>query len=283
MRKLLLLVIVSAALVSSCSFLRLALRYAEWMIVRDTVKTFDLDDGQSAKLKTAVKSEIKWIKKEWLPGLITTAQELEQRWTDGLSLDDHLWFEKDWIKRREVLARHGLPKLAPIAVTISVEQLGHAAIAFGKRNEKRGDLLKLDDSALEKKRKVQLEDTMEEWYGKLSDVQILQLCEIFGCGRSDVERIVNSAQLFQGRFLDLLRDERDETRWTATLIEWTNHPALMLPLPKRASWLEFRNGQAQRLARLDRIMTQKQRDHAKEKLHDLVEDLKWFASNDVKD
>lgn len=278
MKKLLLLVVVTAAIVTSCNFFRIGLRYAEWMIVREASKTFDLNDDQRAKLKAITKAEFTWIKQNWIPGVISASQELDQRWADGLSVTDHIWFEKEWVRLRESLGRHALPEIAKIAVTISTEQLGHGAIAFGKRNEKWGDLLKLTDEKLEKKRKAQLEDSIEDWYGGLTDIQIGKLCEIFGCVRKDVERILDGSLSFQGSLLELIRDERDEKKWSAKIIEWTVHPELMLPVTKRSSWLEFRKEQPQRLARLDEMMTLKQRSHAREKLRELIEDLKWFTA-----
>lgn len=277
MKRTLPVILITAVLVTSCSFFRLALRYSEWVLVREVSRVFELNDLQRAKIKSFTHEELNWLKKVWLPDFIRDARELTDRWQDGLSVADHQWFDADLIGLRIKLGDHGIAGFAQIATSFSDKQLDHATIELAERNERWSDLLQLDDKELAVKRRDRLEESTESWYGNLSKEQSKALCPIFGCGRIDVEKILASMQSFQQEFLSKLRTIREPNRLTAVLLEFNRTPVVFLPIEKRSDWLEFRRNQAVRLAQLDALMTTKQRDHAIKKAREMIQDLEWFS------
>lgn len=276
MKRIVALAILLVVFVSSCSVLRTVLRYADWMLVREANKIFDLDDSQKSKLKAATSSELIWIKKSWVPDLIALAKNVDKRAADGFDEADHIWVEQEWIQLRVALIQHVIPHLAPIAVTITSKQLEHAKKAFRERGKKSEDLLKLSDEKLQVKRASKLEDGVEDWYGDLTDKQEDTLCRIFACDRKDLERMLLHNTSFQDALIALIAEERDPEKWSEKAILWAKKPESVLAEPVKSTWLAFRKEQPKKLAELDAIMTQKQRDHAREKLRGMIEDLVWF-------
>lgn len=271
--------IIIVLMTCSCSVLRIALRYADWMIMREATKVFDLDDTQKAKLKSATTSELAWLKQAWVNEAIAFGEAVEERVADGLDEADQRWIDQESIRLRVKLAEHVLPALAPIAVTITPAQLTHAKQEFEKKNEKLNAQLALSDERLIAKRADKVEDGIEDWYGRLSDDQEATLCKIFDCSRKELERLVNTTNAFQDALLDLIANEHDPKKWTEKTIAWAAHPETVLNDSRRVTWLEFRKEQPLRLAKVDALMTKKQRDHAREKLRGLIEDLKWFREH----
>lgn len=276
MKRLVLLAFFLQAFVSSCSILRVTLRYADWIIVREAHKVFDLDAGQKNKLKAVVDSELVWIKKSWVPELIDLAKSMNVRAADGLDEADQVWFEQEWVKLRVTLAEHVIPQIAPIAVTITPKQLEHADKEFKDRGKKSDDLLALNDQKLQTKRATKLENGIEEWYGDLTDKQEGELCKIFACDRKDLERVRIQTLAFQDALFHLIASERNPETWSEKAILWAKKPESVLEEPVRSEWLAFRKEQPRKLAALDALMTLKQRDHAREKLRGMVDDLIWF-------
>lgn len=279
MKRLIALTLLIVTLVSSCSVLRVALRYADWMIVREANKVFDLDSSQKSKLKIVVDTELSWIKKNWVPELIALARQIDKKAIDGLDESDHIWLDKEWVKLRTRLAEHVVPSLAPIAVTINSEQLVHAKKEFKDRNKKWTDQAALSDQKLVAKRRSKVVENIEDWYGNLSDKQEEQLCEIFRCDRKELERLMASTNAFQDALIDLIANERDPKKWSAKAILWAAEPQSVLVEPHKSEWLAFRKEQPKRFAALDAMMTEKQRLHAREKLKSTIDDLEWFAGN----
>ena len=204
------------------------------------------------------------------------ANTVDQKSADGLDESEQIWLDQEWANLRTTLVQHVIPELAQIAVTLTPAQLEHAKKEFKERNKKWEDLIELTDEKLRAKRASKLKDSIEDWYGDLTDKQAEDLCKIFACDRADLQRLIGNTNAFQDALIDMIATERDPKIWSEKAILWAAKPESVLVEPQKSSWLAFRKEQPRKLAEVDAMMTKKQRDHAREKLRGMVDDLIWF-------
>ena len=262
---------------TSCSFLRVGLRYFDWFLVREATKTFNLTDSQKATFRELILKNGVWIRKSWTPNIVDLLEKLEPRAELGLTASDLNAFVLTAKALRAELAQRVAIELASLSLSLTQEQLQHAAGAFSVRNERFTDLLKLTDDRLKTKRRTKLLDSVEDWFGDLSSSQEEDVCRIFGCDRLSIERSLEWATVSQKYFLEIISTSKEPAALASLLVQWSR--SSLMPESKQKSWDAEQDAWIERIVALDQIMTPTQRRKSRLKIAEIREDLHWFGEH----
>lgn len=262
---------------TGCSLYRLGLRYLDWAVVREARKTFDLSSEQSANLKNVVRGHMPWFRQQWVPKFTAAMAKFEQRSLSEaeLAVEPIEAFIADVKQLRNELIDKLSPELSVLILTLSEKQLLHASKHFKEKNEKWTDLLAKSDEILEDKRRDKLADSVKSWYGTLADSQEDEICQLFGCKREDVLRSLRWSELTQSHMLSTFGTVKTSRDLVKALQSWSQ--TSMLPPSEHTAWQERNRLWPERLAKLDKLMTLKQRQKARQKFQEVREDLEWFS------
>lgn len=176
-----------AALLASCSTIRLGYENLPMLVGWEVDSYLDLDADQKAIVRRHVLETQRWHRQQQLPGYARFLDEIEQ------SLEQDVpparigeWRERvlaAWAPLAERLA----PAFAELAVTLRPEQLVRLQAEFDKRNRKAAKEYASDDPRERRKARLErLEKRAEFFFGHVTPVQLALIREsAAGNGQDD--------------------------------------------------------------------------------------------------
>ncbi len=204
------------------------MKWADWMIVKETDSYFDLTDTQNKELKDQVQKDLARVKKENFPLIAKFLRKVaSQIEADKISLDEIVKLQNEF----QITVKTALNQFQSTALDFtmkaSAEQIEHFKKKYNQQTGKHADEVKTekDKFKLQKKR---FEKWTNEWLGGLTPEQKVAL-------ESDIKEVpfpwdlqVRSREVSLKKFLearrsrdllkaymDQLEDERDPEYETA--------------------------------------------------------------------
>ncbi len=264
---------------SACSRTRLAYDLSSWYVLKRLDSYFDVNASQRSFLKERIDALQTWHKREELPLLVRTLQELKIRYQDGLSAEDIDWINEnhDGLWRR--FFEKGLADFSVFLTTVEAEQIRHLESKLEKRNEYLVGQTQMSREELLEDILEWLYGFLENWYGSLNAAQREQFREWV---REDPEWIqikLDQRRGLQKQFVDLLRSRSGAETIRRKLDEWVLTP--------ETGWTpEFRARQQQKeqewvliFFKIDGLARPDQRKHALDRLEDYIEDFKGLLDD----
>ena len=209
-------------ILASCSKMDLALKWADWMIVKETDSYFDLSDTQNKELKNQVQKDLSRVKKENFPDIAKFLSKVAgQIEADKISLEEIAKLQTEFQITVKAALNQFQSTALDFAMKATAEQIEHFKKKYNQQTEKHADDVKTekDKFKLQKKR---FEKWTDEWLGGLTSEQKVALA-------SDIKEVpfpwdlqVRSREVSLNKFLearrsrallkaymDQLEDERD--------------------------------------------------------------------------
>ena len=155
-------------LLSSCSKVDTAMKFADWLIVKETDSYFDLTDEQNKDLKQEIQKDLARIKKDNFPKIAEFLRKVAgQVEANKFTLENlNLWHTEGQKTIKDVLNQFQ-PTALEFALKASQQQIEHFKFKYQKETDKRKKEIETDDDKFKFHRK-RFEKWTDEWVGGLS-------------------------------------------------------------------------------------------------------------------
>ncbi len=268
--RLLLAVLIAAALLPGCSALRAGYENADTLLRWRLTSYLDVHDEQSDRLDAAIASFLSWHRARALPQYARICEDGAARLERGLSREDLVWGYDSLVAQSRESLRAAAEKIAPLLDGLDEPQIRHLESRFAEDNRKFArEYLSGSD---EKRRERRLErniERMEDWVGRLSDEQLERVRQysesaLLFDGHRDRER-----KRLQAEFLAVVRAHEAQKRLPELAANWD-----------RGRDAEYRTANAALLKEyyamvldIDRTLSPEQRAKAVRRLRSYAEDF----------
>ncbi len=164
-----------AILLASCSKIDMAMKWADWMIVKETDSYFDLTDTQNKDLKNQVQKDLARVKKENFPQIAKFLRKVaDQAEVDKISVEEILQLQNEFQKTVRAALNQFQTTALDFSMKASAEQIEHFKKKYNKQTEKHLDDVKTDKDKF-KLQKQRFEKWTDEWMGGLTSEQRVAL------------------------------------------------------------------------------------------------------------
>ena len=264
------------ALVSSgCSTLRVAYDNADFYLRWKAETYVDLAGDEADALDDRIDEFHAWHRHNALPKYGRLAQEAGQRFEDGLSHDDLKWgYDSLRGQARESL-RKAAELAAPMLDRLTQEQVAQIERRFAEENRQfQRDFLRGSERDRRRKRAKFVTDRLEDWVGKLSQVQSERVREYAERMPLLDEMRDRDRKRLQGEVLAVVRARQAREKLPELLAHWERgrDPAYVKAID---GWREQYFSQ---LMDIDGMLTTEQRRRALRQMRRYQEDFEALAA-----
>lgn len=268
------LVALAAALLSSCSAMKLAYTNADTYLIWQADRFFDLTSAEKTELRGKVNHLMAWHRREELPKYAVLADQAGARVARGVSAEDIHWITDAVTDAMRDTLTAAARDTAPLVDRLTPEQIAHLESRLARENRTFArDFLEPPAEERRDKRFKRTRDTLEDWVGRLNDGQLERVRRYsHGTALNDEARDARRKRL-QAEFIQIARNKEAQRRlaaWTAKIFP---SDAEAVDPSLRANQAEYR----QMLLDLDRSLTPDQRQKAVARFRDLAEDFRTLA------
>jgi hypothetical protein len=267
--------VAAALLASGCSTLRFGYENADTYLRWKAGTYVDLQGDEADELDDRIDEFHAWHRKNALPKYAGLVQEVSQRFGDGLSRQDLDWgYDALRGQARESL-RKAAELAAPMLDRLTPAQVAQIERRFADENRQfQRDNLRGGERERRRKRARFVADRLEDWVGKLSQVQMERV-------RDYAERMPLVDELrdrdrkrLQREVLALIRARQARERLPERIANWDRgrEPAYALALE---AW---REQYFNLLMEIDRSLSPEQRRRALGRLRRYAEDFEALAA-----
>ncbi len=158
-------------LMSACSKMDLAMKWADWMIVKETDSYFDLTDTQNKDLKLQVQKDLARVKKENFPQFAKFLRKVaDQIDADKISAEEINQLQAEFQKTVRIALDQFQATALDFSMKASPDQMEHFKKKYNEQTKKHADEIRTekDKFKLQKKR---FEKWIDEWLGGLNSEQ----------------------------------------------------------------------------------------------------------------
>jgi len=246
---------------------------ARW-VTRQLSNEFALDDQQSDATRAAVDRLIAKAPGVIGPRVDVIVATADRAIAKGLTERDLIGLERQVETLLDEVATEVIDEAAPILATLRDDQIDHAAARFEERfDEVRDKLAQPADERLEQ-RQDKFVESIEEWTGELSDSQVRALRRYVATFPDDGALQLAADEARIKEIERVLRQHRGpesvrEVLWKAWKEREDWGPEARSPAERRAQ-------SRKTLLYIYELMTEQQKAHASEHLHDLHRKVKRF-------
>lgn len=269
--------IAAAALLTSCSTVKLAYNQADWLVSWEVGKFVDLDGPSRARFKEGFAALWSWHRSTQLDAYAADLRELAEAMQGPLSRDQIEAYRKRASAHGERLVDEALPAMASVLAALDDRQVAGMLEKLAEQRHEEAD----EDEArtAEETRELYARNFIrgfKRWLGPISDAQAQRVGE-WAASRRDEPGLWRRygeqwAQAFEGTLAT-----RAEPGFEARLRGVFEDPDLPDREAVRALIEENRGKYLDLLASLAPTLTEKQRRHLRNRLLDLAEDFEELA------
>lgn len=259
--------------IAGCSSIKLGYDYADWYLVYRIDSFFDLNQEQEDFLNPRIDAFHAWHRKHELPRYILFLKETKSRFKDGLISEDITWIRSEYKKLRDSSANKLSWDTATFLSSVTEEQIQRMEGKLAERNAKVRGELELSEKELKAKYAENFFNTLDEWFGDLTDYQRRKIQALIELDKQALENDLNHQIAKQKKFAHLLREYKRPEEIEVRINEWFLKPEL-LRTPQYQQLVEHRVSKGRRLLMVfDGMILPRQREHALEKLQNYIDDL----------
>ena len=259
-------------LLAGCSILSIY-RYADWLILWQVDRYFDLTSNQRHDLAQQLKPLLARHRREAIPQYESFLVQFRQRFERGLTGQDLDWVYAGYDRLRADLFERVVADGGVFLASVDSRQVRTLEAALQKDNEKAVRLAQAPPAERLKKRAYATLDALEDWLGPLSEDQEAQIRE-WSLALPDTQPAwVRYQQQRQQELLALLHQSRTPERVAVelrTMFVYQDHTA---PQAYQDAVRQMRADIKTMALAIDQRLTPDQRHHAVTKLQRLIDDL----------
>ena len=254
-------------LLSAC-LVRAAYNNADWLLVWQLDRAFDLTRPQTEFLNTRLREQLRWHREIELAKTIAFLRRTQATAAEGITQGELEEAVAEFATLRNTLATRLAADSAEFFAQVSDEQLNYLQKYLKKTNKDWEKRVALPPHKRSAERTERIMDMVTDWIGPLSTAQEQQLTP-------SIERIPDVLEIWlahtqerQRQFVELVRAARaDRAAASSALVTWMAAETAPPELDAhRAAVYAL-------IVAIDRQCTQTQRDHVVRKLQNWIDDL----------
>ena len=274
------LLVALAALLGSCSTVRLSYEHADWLLARMAGRYVELDNTQARVLKARLGALHAWHRSEELPQYTRGLEEAADRIARGLTRQDVHWAVDELRERGQALSEQAGEDLVPLLRTLSERQLDEAARELNQDNvEFAKSYLSGDPARRAARRAAWLYDKLADWIGPLTQEQRARVDAFVAAFPDSVALRLEERRRYQAVLLKLVREYRSSPQFEARLRAFLADPAAGRAQANQSAALKVEEGFVDLLLALDRSLTPAQRKAAITKLRAYAADFRQLSAS----
>lgn len=268
-------ILLTTLLLSAC-IIRLAYNNADWLLVWQLDKSFDLTRPQKEFLKGRLAGHLHWHRETELTKTIVFLRNTQAAVANGMTKNQLENALAEFATLRNTLAAQLADDSAEFFAQVSDEQLEHLQDTLKKSNKAWEKRLALPPRKRSAERTERILDIVTDWIGALSDAQTRQLTP-------SIERLPDVLEIWlahtkerQRQFVELVRAARtDRAAASSAFTAWIGAEDVPPEL------IAHRTAVYELTIEIDRQSTQTQRSHAIRKLQSWIDDLQLAVTQDA--
>lgn len=221
------LICLAGAMLSSCSRVKLAYNYGDWLLQMQAHKFLDLNSEADKKLEAEIDAYHAWHRKEMLPRYAALARRLAKGFRGEENPEDNMKVMMPLLNQawQETLE----PAYAPLAEAMaSLDERGlkYLETSYAVDNAKQRKHYLKDPEAAKKRRVKRNLTYVADFAGELSEEQKKKIAEIVLSTRVPSGAWIENRERRQGQLMALLKGKKDKGEIVALLRDWWTNSRL---------------------------------------------------------
>ena len=264
-------------LLVSCSTLEITYSTADWVLLWNLDRYFDLSAPQEEYLDREIKKIHVWHRHQELPQYAQLLRQIDEFGKNGLSQGEIEVIFSTVEKFRTHLAKQASPPGSIFLSTVTPTQIGHFKKVLAEDHGRLVSEIEEEFQVRSTKRTERTLETLTSWVGDLSVDQETLIGHW-------VEGFPNTTDLWlehrrrrQTRLIELLHSSHDTHILEQGLYHWLADPKEGATPEYRVASKEWREGIEKMVLEIDQILTKQQRGHFSDKLQEWMQDIEELA------
>ncbi|MFT5504939.1 MAG: hypothetical protein ACI8XC_002656 [Gammaproteobacteria bacterium] len=264
--------LISALFVGGCSSTSLVYNNADWFAREKIDDYFSISGSQQRRLDRDIDNFILWHRTNELPRYAQFIDDLTRMLADGLGKDDVTLLFEEIVAARVRFAEASIASATDFLVSVNAEQLDYMNREFYQGLTEDKEELEIPAEQRREQKFEQRLDTLENWFGNFDQQQVRKVRQISDEIPDNHRYWLKQREQNHIAFLALLRSKPDPESIEQYLHERfvkregvDDEQRIQMQL-SRANWQIA-------LIKLDRLLTEKQRQSAIDKLVDYRDDF----------
>ncbi len=268
-----------AALLASCSAVRVAYDNAEPLVRFAAHDYFDLDDDQNEQFRNRLAQFHQWHRRVELPAYAALLDASAARVEGGVDRGDVRWAAEAMRARYRVLVARAAEAAAPILATLTEPQLAELERRLGKANVKYAEeYVTGGERSTHRARLKRTLKRFEDWTGDLTDAQEARI-ERFVAEQAPFAALrLEDRRRWQRAAVSLIRERRDARSLAAGLTDLLARPEAHRSAEYAAALARWEDGLADLLVDIDRTLSAEQRARVARRMRRYAEDFRALSS-----
>ncbi len=147
------------------------MKWADWLIIKETDSYFDLTDAQNKELKEKIQKDLVRLKKESFPPMAKYLRKIADHVkNDKITFESITQLQTEALVTMRTAFNHFQPTALDFALNASPEQIEYFKKKYKKETDKRIDEIKTDKDKF-KLQKKRFEKWTDQWLGDLNSDQ----------------------------------------------------------------------------------------------------------------
>ena len=267
------LFLILVSLLTSCSALSLTYHYADWLMFWRIDHYFDVSSYQKPVLQTHLTQLHSWHREQEIPRYVSFLQTIHRHWQDGFTqqeLDEI--FDQYAVLRGRLASQVALESIE-FLTTVNTVQVQHLEETMQAENQELLTELGEDPETRKVNRVEKILDWLRSWLGEIPPAQKQQFTEVIEQYPDTIDQWLEFRRYRQHQFTTLLRSGADAQTIETQVHDWLVTPEKDAP-PSYIQFVSYRNRHLKKaMLKIDRMITRDQREHASDRLKDLIEDV----------
>ena len=269
-------------LLISCSAFHITYSTADWILLWKLDGYFDLSASQEEYLNQQIEEFHVWHRRQELPQYAQLLGQIDQFFENGLSQAELESIFASVENFRVHLAAHASPPGALFLSTVTPSQIRHLQDVLEQEHRRLVSNTGMESEVRLQRRTASILENLTSWLGELSVNQETYI-------RQRIEEVPDTTEMWlahrRGRhasLLELLRSSHDPGTLEQGLYRWLADSKTGATAEYLVVSGEWRAGVEKAVLKIDRILTQDQRVHFSQKIHQLIQDIEDLAGEDKK-
>lgn len=278
-RLLAMLILVASSV--GCAAIKLGYNNADTLALFQLDSYLELGPEQEQTVKERVNTLLAWHRSTQLPDYVAFIDKMRAKVAGPVTAGDVLEFNKQLTARMMIAGDKAAPDIAHLALTLSPEQINHAAKKVAADSTKARREFVREEKATGEERVKKYAERSESWFGKLTDEQKEIIRKSLASRPTDATWWIDERERRQREFIALLRKIQAERPTEEVAARWVRSYFAHLNIPseaeRRTRAESYRRGSAELIAQLINHATPEQRLKLDKKLNDYAQDFRSLA------
>ena len=272
-----------AVSIAACGLVKTGYRNGDTVGLFMINRYLDLSGEQKDFVKPKLRALLAWHRSTQLPDYTTVATELQRKAPQSITASEVGALGDQMRKRAYATVDHALPDLADLALRLTPANIKALQDKFAEDDEKfRDENLRV---SIEKQQQARYEKTLErveEWYGRFSRDQRMQIRQLSDVRPLDNEILLAERQRREGDVIALLnrvQRERPSREAVVAMLKSLTDRFEDSPVPERRAFTQsLRVATAEMNAQIHNLATPQQRQKAVAKIQEWIDDFRSLSA-----